>query len=178
MNGNQRRIRHRRAWRAGLILISILVAVGALAGGASAGTAAAAKAAGPVRVGASPATCSAPDIAATLHLAGVTVTSAAMDTSGSYTPPGTTTPITGLPSFCAAQLRQADAAGNAIDIAVWLPVAWNGRFEGVGGGGYSCGISYPSLAAASTDCGVPRRRRTDRPVGPEAERHIELAAHR
>jgi hypothetical protein len=163
MNGNQRWIRHRRASRAGLILIPILVAVGALAGGASAGTAAAAKPAGLTRAVASPAACSAPAIAATMHLAGVKVTSAAMDSSGCYTPPGTTTPITGLPSFCAAQLRQADAAGNVIDIAVWLPIAWNGRFEGVGGGGYSCGISYPSLAAgiqsgyaaASTDCGVP-----------------------
>lgn len=86
-----------------------------------------------------------------------------MVTGGTYTPPGTTTAITGLPSFCAVQLRQTDSAGNVIDIAGWLPVAWNGRFEGVGGGGYSCGISYPALATgiqsgyatASTDCGVP-----------------------
>src|ERR1700743_1844681 len=122
MNGNQRWIRQRRAARAGLILISILVAAGAVSSRASGGTPAVAKPAGLTRA-ASPATCGAPAIAATVHLAGVKVTSAAMDTSGSYTPPGTTTPITGLPSFCAAQLRQADAAGNAIDIAVWMPVA-------------------------------------------------------
>src|ERR1700743_701097 len=122
MNGNQRWKKNPPSYGAGLILISILVRAGALAGGASGGTAAAAKPAGLTRA-ASPATCGAPAIAATVHLAGVKVTSAAMDTSGSYTPPGTTTPITGLPSFCAAQLRQADAAGNAIDIAVWMPVA-------------------------------------------------------
>src|SRR5205823_11440830 len=50
-------------------------------------------------------------------------------------------------------------------------VKWNGRFQGIGGGGYSCGIYYapvagfvsPSLAetvkdgyaSAATDCGVP-----------------------
>jgi hypothetical protein len=145
------------------MLISIFVTVGALAGGASARTATVAQPARLARAAGSPVTCSASAIAATLHLAGVTVVSAAMDTSGSYTPPGATTAITGLPAFCAAQLRQADSAGNVIDMAVWLPVTWNGRFEGVGGGGYSCGISYPALATglqsgyatASTDCGVP-----------------------
>jgi Tannase and feruloyl esterase len=163
MSGNQRLIRHRYAGRAGLILIAVLAALGALAGGASANTAAVARPATPARAAAPPATCSAPAIAATLHRSGVMVTGAAMVTGGRYTPPGATTALTGLPSFCAAQLRQADSAGDAIDIAVWLPVAWNGRFEGVGGGGYSCGISYPALAtgiqsgyaSASTDCGVP-----------------------
>ena len=151
MEGSQHWMRRRRSWRAGVVLGSVLAAVGALAGGAAA------------REATSPAACGAPAIQATLNLASVTVTSATMVTSGSYTPPGTTTPITGLPSFCAAALTQTDSAGNAIEMAVWLPAAWNGRFQGVGGGGYSCGISYPALAAgiasgyatASTDCGVP-----------------------
>lgn len=112
--------------------------------------------------------CSAASIQASLGLPHVSVVSASMVTSGSYIPPGTTTPITGLPAFCDAALTDTDSAGNVINIRVWLPSNWNGRFEGIGGGGYSCGIIYPSLvpgigslaggvesgyATASTDCG-------------------------
>jgi feruloyl esterase len=115
--------------------------------------------------------CSTSYLASALRLPHVTVDSAALDTTGSYTPPGTTTPITGLPHFCAVALTKTDSAGNPIHIAVWLPVKWNGRFQGIGGGGYSCGISYAETpgavtaslqeavdhryASASTDCGVP-----------------------
>ena len=97
--------------------------------------------------------CSPAYLASKISLPGVTVNSAVFDTSGSFTPPGTTTPITGLPDFVAAALTQTD----------------NGRFQGIGGGGYSCGITYTSpgvagslqeavdagYAGASTDCGVP-----------------------
>jgi hypothetical protein len=114
--------------------------------------------------------CSTAYLSSKISLAGVTVDAAVFDTSGSFTPPGTTTPITGLPDFCAVSLTQTDHAGNPIDIAVWLPANWNGRFQGIGGGGYSCGITYSSpgevagslqeavdagYAGASTDCGVP-----------------------
>ena len=114
--------------------------------------------------------CDTSYLTSALHLGHVTVDSAAPVTSGSYTPPGTTTPITGLPDFCNVALTQADSAGNPIHIAVWLPAKWNGRFQGIGGGGYSCGISYAGTggptaslqeavdsgyAGASTDCGVP-----------------------
>lgn len=114
--------------------------------------------------------CTTSYLASALHLSHVTVDSASPDTTGSYTPPGSTTPITGLPDFCNAALTQTDSAGNAIHIDVWLPVKWNGRFQGIGGGGYSCGITYAGTggptaslqegidhgyAAASTDCGVP-----------------------
>ena len=96
-----------------------------------------------------------------LHLAGVTVDSAAMDTSGSYASPSQQ-PLTGLPSFCDVGITQTDAAGNPIHIDVWLPKSWNGRFEGVGGSVYACGPWYfemaPAIsagyAAAATDCGV------------------------
>ena len=160
MESTQHSARRRRAWRrAGIAAISLAAGLGALAGTASAQPAASAR---PVAVqGAAPA-CSATAIRTSLHLAHVTVVSAALVTSGTITPPGSA-PITGLPAFCNVGLTQTDPAGNVISIAVWLPTAWNGRFEGVGGGGYSCGISWSALAGgiqsgyatASTDCGVP-----------------------
>jgi hypothetical protein len=156
------RNRHRRrlAWLVGLA--ALILPVSLL-------TTAAASAA---QHSAAPASrCTAAYLTSALHLSHVTVDSAAPDTSGSYTPPGTTTPITGLPDFCDVALTQTDPAGNPIHIAVWLPAKWNGRFQGIGGGGYSCGISYADTpgavtsslqeaveggyAGASTDCGVP-----------------------
>ena len=123
--------------------------------------------------------CNTAYLASKISLPTVTVDSAVLDSSGSFTPPGTTTPITGLPDFCAVALTQTDQAGNPIDIAVWLPAKWNGRFQGIGGGGYSCGITYTSpgvagslqeavdagYAGASTNCGVPRL------TGPPAAGH-------
>jgi feruloyl esterase len=55
-----------------------------------------------------------------------------------------------------------DSFGDQIHDVVWLPQSWNGNFEGVGGGGFSCGPSYSELAApieggyasATTDCGT------------------------
>jgi hypothetical protein len=101
-----------------------------------------------------------------LHLAHVSVDSAAMNTSGTVTPappqPDTGL-LTGLPSFCDVTVTQKDPAGNPIHIDVWLPASWNGRFQGVGGAVYSCGPYYYEMApailqgyaAATTDCGVP-----------------------
>jgi hypothetical protein len=50
---------------------------------------------------------------------------------------------------------------DAIHVEVWLPSKWNGRFQGIGGGGYATGLSGLGLssaisqgfAAASTDGG-------------------------
>jgi feruloyl esterase len=114
--------------------------------------------------------CNAAYLTSALHRSDVTVDSATADTSGSFTAPYTATPITGLPDFCAVDLTETDSAGNPMHTAVWLPLKWNGQFQGIGGGGFSCGIFYspapgyvlPSLsqtiesgyAAASTDCGV------------------------
>jgi feruloyl esterase len=54
-------------------------------------------------------------------------------------------------------------AGDTVNIDVWMPVeGWNGRFQGVGGGGYSGGspqsLAAPvsrGYAAGSTDTGHP-----------------------
>jgi hypothetical protein len=107
------------------------------------------------------ANCDKATIQSAAHLADVTVDSARLNTSGSFTPPGTITPITGLPAYCGVTLTQTDPAGNGIRIVVWLPVKWNGDFQGLGGSEYSCGIFYASLAlgiqdgysTADTNCG-------------------------
>ena len=156
--------KHRRRWLAWLGGLAALVLPVSLL------TAGAASAARPAPPSAAPSShCTVRYVASTIGLPSVAVDAAVFDTSGSFTPPGTTSPITGLPDFCAVSLTQTDPAGNPIHIAVWLPANWNGRFQGIGGGGYSCGITYSSpgvggslqeavdagYAGASTDCGVP-----------------------
>lgn len=97
------------------------------------------------------------------------VTTAAVNDTGRFTPPGQPA-LTGLPAFCDVTVGKKDGAGNRIGVEVWLPAAgWQGRFQGVGGGGFSCGVNYGSLAAglrlgyatASTDCGVPNSSALD-----------------
>jgi feruloyl esterase len=115
----------------------------------------------PGRLSQAASACSTATIDTELHLPNVTVRSAQADTSGSFTVPGGGPPLTGLPSFCDVSLAQTDQAGNKITIEVWLPFSWNSSFQGVGGGGYSCGVNWFALAAAikqqyaaaSTDCG-------------------------
>ncbi|HBY94421.1 MAG TPA: hypothetical protein DEP84_10745 [Chloroflexi bacterium] len=93
-----------------------------------------------------------------LNLPDTTVTEAVRVTAGSYDPPGPTLLISGLPAFCRVHLVVAPQ----INIEVWMPIeTWNGRFQGVGGGGFAGSISYSALgsavrsryATASTDTG-------------------------
>lgn len=99
----------------------------------------------------------------TLNLMHTTITSATDVTSGTFTPPGSTTPITGLPPFCRVTATLTPTVDSNIKIEVWLPETnWNGRFLGTGGGGYQGVITYSELAtgiqtgyaAANTDLGT------------------------
>lgn len=67
-----------------------------------------------------------------------------------------------LPSFCRVQATIAPSADSHIEVEVWLPAShWNGRFLGVGNGGYGGSFGYYRLgealdggyATASTDTG-------------------------
>jgi hypothetical protein len=71
-------------------------------------------------------------------------------------------PTSTVPGYCAVELTVTNPpSGDAVRVGVFLPDAWNGRFQGVGGGGYVGGNpdapSIPALqagyATAATDTG-------------------------
>jgi len=82
--------------------------------------------------------------------------------AGSFTPPGSNNAITNLPPFCRVAGVIAPTKESEIVFEVWLPLEkWNGRFTGVGNGGWAGFVSYGGLAeqirrgnaAASTNTG-------------------------
>jgi len=76
-----------------------------------------------------------------------TITAAQVVTTGSFTPPGSTNAITNLPPFCRVAGVIAPTNESHILFEVWLPLEkWNGRFAGVGNGGWAGGISFGALA--------------------------------
>lgn len=91
-----------------------------------------------------------------------TITSAQAVTSGSFMPPGSSNAITNLPPFCRVAGAIEPTSESHIAFEVWLPLQnWNGRFAGVGNGGWAGTISYGGLqeqirrgyASASTNTG-------------------------
>lgn len=103
-----------------------------------------------------------------LALSDTTITLAKSETSESYRPPawdekGPPPPSThDLPPFCRVAADIKPTPDSNIKIEVWMPVSgWNGKFEGVGNGGWSGRIWYPYMgealrkgnATASTDTG-------------------------
>ena len=82
-----------------------------------------------------------------LQLPDTMITSATDNTTGVFTPPGST-PITGLPAFCRVTASLIPTSDSNIKIEVWLPeTTWNGRFLGTGGGGFQGVITYGELAS-------------------------------
>jgi feruloyl esterase len=91
-----------------------------------------------------------------------TITTAQAVTSGSFAPPGSANPLPNLPPFCRVAGVIAPTADSEILFEVWMPLeAWNGRFAGVGNGGWAGTISFGALgdqlrrgyATASTNTG-------------------------
>lgn len=71
-------------------------------------------------------------------------------------------PFSGLPAFCRVAATLRPSSDSDIRIEVWLPVSgWNGKFQGIGNGGYAGELSFGGLAdavsrgyaTASTDTG-------------------------
>src|SRR6476660_10441438 len=95
-------------------------------------------------------------------LATTSITAAEAITGGSFTPAGSTNPISNLPPFCRIAGTIKPTAESDIRFEVWLPLDnWNGKYAQVGNGGWAGIISYGQLpdqlrrgyATASTNTG-------------------------
>jgi Tannase and feruloyl esterase len=101
------------------------------------------------------------DHLAKLDLPHTAVTTAESIPAGDYRAPDHHT-YTKLPAFCRVAGTIRPTADSDIQFEVWMPATgWNGKFEGVGNGGFAGSISYQGLAlavgrgyaTASTDTG-------------------------
>jgi len=100
-----------------------------------------------------------------LKLPDTTITQAEPVAAGAFTPPkGVTGVFQNLPAFCRVAGSIKPSADSDIRFEVWLPAEnWDGRFQGVGNGGFAGSINYAGLAnevanggaTASTDTGHP-----------------------
>ena len=99
---------------------------------------------------------------AALTIPAVSIRSATAMPAGPFVVPGTRQEIA-LPAFCRIEAVARPTSDSEIKFELWMPPAdaWNGKFQGVGNGGYSGAIGYTALAtalrrgyaAASTDTG-------------------------
>jgi feruloyl esterase len=75
--------------------------------------------------------------------------------------PAAQQPATMLPAHCRVNAILKPTSDSIIEMELWLPQDWNGKFEAVGGGGWAGNISFPAMvnallegyATASTDTG-------------------------
>jgi hypothetical protein len=99
---------------------------------------------------------------ASLQLPNTTVTAAESHMAGPFAPPAGQ-PVRVAVDFCRVTLTLRPSSDSDIRTEVWMPAAnWNGKFQGIGSGGFAGAISYegglaPAVsagyAAASTDTG-------------------------
>ncbi len=96
------------------------------------------------------------------RLPNTTISVAQAVTSGSFTPSGRRNAFTNLPPFCRVAGVIEPTSESHILFEVWLPLEdWNGKFAGVGNGGWAGFISFGDLgdqlrrgyASASTNTG-------------------------
>jgi hypothetical protein len=99
---------------------------------------------------------------ATLALPNSTITVAESRPPGEFRAAAGARPIANLPAFCRVAGVMKPSADSEIRFEVWLPSSnWNGKFQGIGNGGYAGSISFGGLAdavrngyaTASTDTG-------------------------
>ena len=93
--------------------------------------------------------------------ADTTVTTAQSIPAGTYTAPNGAV-FTDMPAFCRVAGFVSTVPGEHVGIEVWLPSStWNGKYEGVGNGGFGGAIVYSAMAqplqqgyaVANTDTG-------------------------
>jgi feruloyl esterase len=97
-----------------------------------------------------PATC---ESLAQLSLPDTTITKAESVPAGTFGNPNQPPPqqamFKRLPAFCRVAAEIKPTPDSDIKIEVWMPVTdWNGKFMGVGNGGWSGAITYQALAMA------------------------------
>lgn len=87
---------------------------------------------------------------AELKLPNTTIAAAQSVAMGAFTPPtGSAAPYKELPAFCRVAGVIKPTNDSEIKFEVWLPSAnWNGKFQGIGNGGFAGSISYTGLAGA------------------------------
>ena len=91
-----------------------------------------------------------------LSLSNTTITLAEPVAAGAFKapkPPPFPQPVNygRMPAFCRVAATISPVAGSTIKMEVWLPAeGWNGKFVGVGNGGFSGEIWYPSMAEPLT----------------------------
>ena len=95
-----------------------------------------------------------------LHLPNTTITTAQTVGVGSFQAPASQ--FRNLPAFCRVAGAIKPTSDSNIQFEVWMPSSnWNGKFQGIGNGGFAGSIQYDGLAgalqrgfaAASTDTG-------------------------
>src|SRR3954464_4794530 len=86
---------------------------------------------------------------AALTIPNITIRSATVMPPGPFTPAGAQNALT-LPAFCRVEATARPTSDSDIKFEVWIPPveAWNGKFQGVGNGGYQGSISYGAMATA------------------------------
>lgn len=98
---------------------------------------------------------------AALKLPHTSIATAESRPAGDFAQPGGS-PIRNLPAFCRVAGSIKPSEDSDIRFEVWMPASgWNGKFQGIGNGGYAGSIGFGGLAdavfhgyaAASTDTG-------------------------
>lgn len=129
------------------------------------------------------------------YLPGTAVTNFTAELKTQWTPAGSPIPSEQLVpllgfssyniSYCRVEMTYNHPGQNdTINLQVWLPEEWNGRFQGVGGGGWRAGVFdqllLPAIidgyAAASTDGGHNATEITATPWALRSPGNVDLAA--
>ena len=105
-----------------------------------------------LRPGAAATTC---ESLADLKLPNTTITTAQTLAAGAFTPPSSEAGMPmavsykELPAFCRVTGVIKPTSDSDIKFEVWMPSAgWNGKFQGIGNGGFAGSITYRGLAGA------------------------------
>lgn len=84
---------------------------------------------------------------ASLSMPNVKIVSAEAVAAGDFSP-GAPLPTIKVPAFCRVSATLTPSADSDIQIELWLPTAWNGKYLANGIGGWGGAIPYPGLISA------------------------------